>query len=876
MFRTRRKSSEFGAEIEAHLQLEAERLQDQGLNAEEAWAAARRAFGNGMQAQERFYESGRWLWWDHLWQDVRFSLRMLAKSPGFTAVAVLTLALGMGVNTVIFSAVYAVLLKPLPFKDSDRLVFIDKKNPPRGWVRNPTSPAEILAWRNESGVFEDVAAFTQSSCVLTGAGEAEEDPCEVASANLFPLLGATPVRGRAFSADEDKPDGPRVVILSCGLWQRRLGADDAVIGRAIELNGASYTVVAVMPANFSHLYAPPYGTVPEMWVSGIGLSPEHTWNDYFAIGRLKPGISLQQAAAQLDQVSVRIEQVHPDLKGWRADLMSLRVMLSGDTLSALVILMGAVIFVLLIACANMANLLLARGASRASEFAVRNALGASQWRIVRQLLTESLVISLAGGVLGVLLASWGCKGLVALAPPFLLNSAPGLAGGTADLRVLTFAFVTVLATTVLSGLAPALQSARPQLTETLKETGRGSLQSPRSRRFRGALVISEIALAMVLLVGAGLMVRTLAQLSRVNLGFTSAHVLTLRVPLSGPRYKEPQASAEFWRRVVESVEALPGVESASVSRGLPIGDWAGQFFTTADQPNPPAGHVPDANYVVAGPGYFRTMQIPLRRGRTLDEHDTESADRVVIVNEQLARMYWPGQNPLGKQLRMGMAAKNSPWLSVVGVVGNVLSQGPDYGFHAEVYVPYQQYPWVLSPDHLVVRTASTVEPASITHAVVKEVHRVDKDRPVADIRTMEQVVRELMGQQRMMMALLGAFAGLALVLSALGIYSVLSYTVAQRTREIGVRVALGAQRGDVLRLVVGGGVRLAVFGMAVGIAAAVALTRLMADLLYGVRATDPMTFVGVTVVLGVTSLVACYLPARRAMKVNPIVALRYE
>jgi putative ABC transport system permease protein len=876
MFRTRRKSSEFSAEIEAHLQLETERLQEQGLSAEEAQAAARRAFGNVTQAEERFYESNRWLWWDHLWQDIRFSLRMLAKSPGFTAVAMLTLALGIGVNTVIFSAVYAVLLKPLPFKDSDRLVFIEKKNPPRGWVRNPISPAEILAWRNESGVFEDVAAFTQSSCVLTGVGEAEEDPCEVASGNLFPLLGATPLRGRPFSADEDKPEGPRVAILSYGLWQRRFGADGAVIGRAIELNGASYTVVGVMPANFSHLYAPPYGTVPEMWVSGIGLSLEHTWNDYFAIGRLKPGISLQQAAAQLDQVSVRIEQAYPDLKGWRADLMSLRVMLSGDTRSALVILMGAVIFVLLIACANMANLLLARGARRASEFAVRNALGASQWRIVRQLLTESLVISLAGGVLGVLLASWGGKGLVALAPPFLLNSAPGLAGGTADLRVLTFAFVTVLATTVLSGLAPALQSARPQLTETLKETSRGSLQSPRSRRFRGALVICEIALAMVLLVGAGLMVRTLAQLSRVNLGFTSAHVLTLRVPLSGPCYKEPEASAQFWRRVVASVEALPGVESASVSRGLPIGDWAGQFFTTADQPNPPAGHVPDANYVVAGPDYFRTMQIPLRRGRTFDEHDTASADRVVIVNEQLARMYWPGQDPLGKQLRMGTAASTSPWLSVVGVVGNVLSQGPDYGFHAEVYVPYQQFPWVVSPDHLLVRTASTVEPASMSHAVVQEVHRVDKDRPVADIRTMEQVVRGLIGQQRMMMALLGAFAGLALVLSALGIYSVLSYTVAQRTREIGVRVALGAQQADVLRLVVGGGVRLAVFGMAAGIAAALALTQLMADLLYGVRATDPMTFGAVTIVLGATALLACYLPARRAMKVDPIVALRYE
>ncbi len=875
MFRRRRKASEFSAEIRAHIQLEIERLQEQGLNEEEARAAARRAFGNVAQAQERFYESGRWLWWDHLWQDIRFGLRMLAKSPGSTAVAVLTLALGIGANTVIFSAVYAVLLKPLPFKDYDRLVFIEKKNPPRGWTRNPISPPEILAWRKESGVFEDLAALTGTSCVLTGAWETEEDPCEITSSNLFPLLGTMPIWGRTFSADEDWSEGPRVAILSYGLWQRRFGADESVIGRAIELNGASCTIVGVMPAGFSHLYASPYDSVPEMWLSGIALSPTHAWNDYFGIGRLKAGISLQQAEAQMDQVSIGIERVLPELKGWRAQLMSLRTMVSGDARSALVVLMGAVIFVLLIACANMANLLLARGAGRASEFAVRNALGASQNRIVRQLLTESLVISLAGGALGVLLASLGCKGLVALAPPFLLRSATGLAGGAADLRVLAFTLVTVIASALLFGLVPALQSARPHLMETLKETGRSSVQSPRSRRFRSALVVSEIALAMVLLVGAGLMVRTLAQLSRVNLGFNPANVLTLRVPLSGDRYKQPQARADFWEHVVAAVKALPGVEAASVSRGLPISGWAGQFFTTSDQPNPPAGQVPDANYVVAGPDYFRTMQIPLRRGRSFDEHDTQGTEGVVIVNEELARLHWPGQDPLGKQLRVG--PPTAPWLTVVGVAGNVLSQGQDAGFHAEIYIPYQQFPWLMGgPQHLLVRTFATVKPESLVRAVVLEVHRADKSLPTADIATMEQIALEPMAQQRMVMALLVSFAALALVLSALGIYSVLSYSIAQRTREIGVRVALGAERGSVLRLVVGGGVRLALFGIAVGIAAALALTQLMTDMLYGVRATDPVTFSAVAIVLAVTSLLACYIPARRAMKVDPIVALRYE
>jgi putative ABC transport system permease protein len=877
MFGRRRNLGDFTSEIEAHIQLEIERLREQGLSEGEARSTARRSFGNVMHAEERFYESGRWLWWDHFWQDLRYGLRMLRKSPGFTTVAVLTLALGIGATTVIFSAAYAVLLKPLPFKDPGRLVFVRKKNPPRGWTQNPISPAEVLAWRNESAVFEDLAAFTNSSCVLTGAGEAEEDPCEIVSSNLFPLLGAMPLRGRTFSAEEDKPAGPRVAILSYRLWQRRFGAAESVIGRAMELNGVSYTIVGVMPANFSHLYASPYTTVPEIWVAGIALSPLHAWNDYFGVGRLKPAISLQQAEAQMDTISARLERVHSDLKGWRAELMSLRMTVSGDTRPALIVLMGAVVCVLLIACANMANLLLARSAGRANEFAVRNALGAGPGRLVRQLLTESLVISLAGGVLGVLLASWGCKGLAALAPPFLLKSAPGLASGAGDLEVLAFALVTILLTTFLFALAPALQSARPHLTETLKETGRSSPQSPRSRRFRGALVVSEIALAMVLLVGAGLMVRTLAQLSSVNRGLNAANVLTLRVPLSSDRYKPPESRVEFWEQVVAAVKALPGVEAASVSRGLPIGDWAGQFFTTSDQPNPPPGQVPDANYVIAGPDYFRTVQIPLRRGRSFNDRDTQGAERVVIVNETLARLYWPGQNPLGKQLRVGSPGSTAPWLSVVGVAGNVLSQGPGAGFHSEIYIPYQQHPWLLGgPQHLLVRTSAKVRPETLVRAVVEEVHRIDKDQPAADIATLEQVAQEPIMQQRMVMALLLSFAALALLLSALGIYSVLSYSVAQRTREIGVRVALGAERGSILGLVVGGGARLALLGIAVGMVAALALTRLMTDLLYGVRATDPVTFCAMAIVLVATSLLACYIPARRAIRVDPLVALRYE
>ena len=874
LFHGAQADQELDDELRDHLERKTGDYLAQGMPLEAAHRRARLDLGGIEQTKEKCRDARRLNWIQDLIQDIRYGLRTLRKSPGFTAVAVLTLALSIGANTVIFSAVYALLLKPLPFKGSDRLVFIVKKNPPRGWTRNPISPAEILAWRNQSGAFEDIAAYTQRTCVLTGGREAEEDPCEIISSNMFPLLNMALIHGRPFSAEEDKPQGPRVAILSYRLWQRRFAGDENVIGRSFDVNGDNYTIVGVMPSNSSHLYASPYGALPELWLSGIGLSPALVWNDYFGIGRLKPGISLGQAEARMNIVSERIEPMHKDLKGWRAQLMTLRTNASGDTRPALLVLMGAVIFVLLIACANVANLLLARGSRRANEFALRSALGADQSRIIRQLLTESLVLSVAGGALGVLLAPLGCKGLVALAPPILVKSAPGLGGGATDLRVLAFALGAVIATTFFFGLAPALQSARPNVTVTLKETGRSALPGSHSRRFRSALVVAEIALAMVLLIGAGLMVRTLAGLSRVDLGFNPENVLTLRVPLSGERYKKPQVQAQFWENVVSAVESLPGVESASVSRGLPINGWDGQFFTTLDDPNPPPGHVPAANYVVISPDYFRTMEIPLRRGRIFNDHDTQSGERVVIVNEELARSYWPGQDPLGKQLQI---AGQREWRTVVGVAGDVLSQGPYGGFNPEMYIPYQQFPWLMEgPKHLVVRMSATVKPESLVHAVTREIHRADKTQPAADIATMEEIALEPMKQQRMVMALLASFAGLALVLSALGVYGVLSYSIAQRTREIALRLALGADRGSVLRLVVGSGARLAILGIVAGTATALILTRLMSGLLYSVRPADPATFGAVTFVMAATSILACYIPASRATRVDPLVSLRYE
>jgi len=808
-------------------------------------------------------------------QDVRYALRRFRKDPGLTLLAVLILALGIGANTAIFSAVYAVLLRPLPFKDAGRLVFIRKQNPPRGWTRNPISPPEILAWRDQSGAFEDMAAITDRSCVLTGTEETEADPCEVISSNLFSVLGVSPFRGRAFTKDEDKAEGSRVALLSYGLWRRRFGGDESVIGHAIDINGSSYTIAGVMPANFSRLYATPGDPLPEMWLSGIALSPANLWNDYFGIGRLKAGVSIEEAEKRLGQISTRLEQDQPGLKGWRAELATFRDVLAGDARPALYVLMGAVMFVLLIACANLANLLLARGAVRSNELAVRKAVGADSARIVQQLLTESLLISVVGGVLGIFLASLGCKGLAALAPASLLQSAPGLASGAANLRVLAFSLVTMLATGFVFGIAPAFQGSRLDVTSALKEEGRGSLQSSRGRRFRRALVVSEIALAIVLLVGAGLMVRTLRQLTEVKLGFNPENVLTVRVAFSGERYKQPQARVEFWQRVVAAVSALPGVESVSVSRGSLINDWAGQSFVTSEQPNPPAGQVPDANYVIAGPDYFRTLQIPLRKGRAFSEHDTQTSQQAVIVNEELARKYWPGQDPIGKQLRIDSPA--APWRTVVGVVGNLLSQGPYDGVHSEMYVPYQQYPWLLDgPHNLLVRASAGVTAESLSDSVVREVHRVDRGLPVVDVATLEQLAAEPLQQQRMVMALLLSFAGLALVLSAMGIYSLLSYFIAQRTREIGLRMAMGARPAHVFGMVMKDGVQMILGGVLLGVISALAVTQLMVSMLFGVTPSDPATFVVVAVLLSAIALLACYVPARRAAKIDPMVALRYE
>jgi putative ABC transport system permease protein len=873
--RHRRLEAELAREIEFHRAMKIRELSGTGLSAEDASREAARAMGNVRLAQE----DARDIWiapsLHELWQDIRFAVRGLRHDRGFTVAAVLTLALGIGATTTIFSAVYAVLIQPLPFAQADRLLGIWKKNSTRGWIANPISAADFTAWRTQGQAFDEMAAIRQTSCVLTGGGGPHEAPCEIVSSSFFSVLGVAPFRGRAFRSDEDNLGGAPAAILSYGLWQRRFGADGNVVGQPLSINGTPHTIVGVMPAGFPHTYTSPFSPIPELWVSGIALSPTNTSNDYLAVGRLKPGVGLQQAETVMGSASVGLDQMYPDLKGWRPELHTLREMNAGETESALLVLMGAVTLVLLIACANVANLLLARGASRAHEFALRSALGAVRWRVARQLLTEAAVIAVTGGILGMALAWFGTKALFSIAPEYMLNSAPQLSTDPLSGRVLLMAMTASLATTMVFGLVPAIHGARPDVSGTLKETGRRSFD-PRRARLRRGLVVSEVALAMVLLVGAGLMTRTLASLHRINLGMDPSHALTLRIALTGERYQDQAAAATFWTNLVERVRSLPGVEAASVVRGAPIGDWSGQFFTTENQPRPPAGQVPDANYVVVGPDYFRALSIPLRKGRTFDDRDTQAADGVVIVNEELARVQWPGADPIGKRLRMGTGTGSDPWLIVVGVVGNVLTQGTTVPAQREIYVPYQQYPWVLSPDHLVLRTARDVRPDSVANAVVRVLNDVDADQPAADIRTVDRLAAEWVAQPRMVTALLGAFALLALGLAALGIYGVLAYSVAQRRREIGIRVALGAPRPTVLRLVIGEGARLALIGIGVGLIASLALTRLLTTLLYGVRPTDVPTFLAGALVLSSTSLLACYIPSRQATRVNPIDVLKEQ
>jgi predicted permease len=807
-----------------------------------------------------------------LLQDLRYGARMLWSRPGFTLVAVLTLALGIGANTAIFSLVNAVLLKPLPFADAERLVMVWEDASSIGFPKNTPAPANYVDWKTQANSFEDMGALQTVSYNLTGAGEPQKLNGQAVTSNIFQLLGTAPALGRTFTADEEKPGSERVVILSHSLWRDSFGGERSVVGREILLNGEKYTVAGVMPQGFQllepyiHIWVP-LAQAPEDWANRGG----HYLN---VIGRLKPGVSVEQADADIKTVMARISRDHPDeASGLGAFVLPLRDQLAGDVRKPLMMLLVAVAFVLLISCANIAGLLLSRSVARRREIAIRVALGASGWRVVRQLLTESALLSLMGGGLGLLLALWSFAFLQQLIPPTMALSA----GLSVDGRVLVFTLLVSLVTGTLFGLAPALQASKAGPGEALKAGGggRGGTASG-GRRLRNAFVISEVALALVLLVGAGLLIQSLRKLQGQYSVIKPENVLTLRTILPQNKYTEHAQRSAFYDDVLARVRSLPGVVSAGYTTTVPL-TWKGGTSGLAIEGRPPArGLQDDANHRQVTTGYLQTLGLPLKAGRYLEDTDGPNAQPVAVINEAMARTYWPDGDVVGKRFKVGGPAAPRPWLTVVGVVGDIRQMGLDAPAKPEMYLPYQQvtYQQWFAPGYLVIRTS--VEPQSLVAAVRREVYAVDPTQPVSNVQTMEEILGEESAQRRVGMTLLAVFAGLALALAALGIYGVLSFFVAQHTQEIGVRLALGAQPRSILALVLRRGMGLALAGVGLGLVGALALTRLMQSQLFEVSATDPLTYAALAALLTAVALFACIIPARRATKVDPLVALRYE
>ena len=806
-----------------------------------------------------------------LLQDIRFGVRTLLKRPGFTAVAVLTLALGIGANTAIFTLVNAVLLRPLPYPEAERLVMLWEDAASIGFPRNTPAPANYVDWKTQTQSFEAMAASMWASFNLTGYGEPQKVDGNAVSADLFDVLGARPALGRGFTAEEEKPGSDKVVVLSHGLWRTTFGGEPSVVGRDIILSGEKYTVVGVMPRDFQYLQ--PH---IRLWVP-LALSPEDWANrggHYLTVvGRLKPGVSVGQADADLKAVTARIARDNPaEAGGLAAYVLPLREQVSGEARRPLLVLVVAVAFVLLIACANVAGLLLARSAARRKEMAVRVALGASRARVVRQLLTESALLSAAGGAAGLLLALWSFAFLRQLVPPSLAASAP-LA---VDARALLFTVVVSLLTATLFGLAPALQASKAAPADALKQGGGRGAVGGGGRHLRGAFVVAEVALALMLLVGAALLIQSLQKLRGEYAMASPEQVLTLRTVLPNNRYPQRAQREAFYDAVLGRVRALPGVVSAGYTTSVPLA-WKGGtsgFVPEGGVLDPRLGY--DAVHRQVTAGYLESLGLPLKAGRLFTESDGPQGQPVAVINEAMARTYFPGGDPLGRRFKVGDPDSERPWVTIVGVVRDIRQMGIEAPAKPEFYLPYRQvnYQQWFAPAHLVVRTS--VEPTSLVAAVRREVYAVDPEQPVANVQTMEEILGEESAQRRTGMLLLATFAGLALLLAALGIYGVLSFFVAQHTQEIGVRLALGARPRAIIALVLGKGMRLALAGLGLGLAGALPLTRLIEGQLFGVSASDPLTYAGLALLLAAVALLACYLPARRATKVDPMVALRYE
>ncbi len=804
-------------------------------------------------------------------QDLRYALRQLRKSPAFTVVAVLAIALGIGANTAIFSVVNAVLLRPLPYQNADRLVTIL-----HNWD-SPVAPANYLDWRAQNHVFEDMGIAENWTPNLSGNTQAESVDALQVSTNLFPMLGVKPSLGRFFLAEEEQSGKEHAVILSYRLWQRRFGADPGIVGQSITLQGEPYTVVGVMPAGFQ--FAPFWATKAELWAP-LALGERVTsrgGQSLRVFAKLKPGVSVEQARSEMATITARLEQQFPGTNR-EVTVQLLKEKVVGDIRPALLVLLAAVSFVLLIACANVAHMLMARGAARQKEIAVRAALGAERWRIVRQFLMESLLLAVLGGAAGLLLAFWGIRMLVALIPV----SMPRVDSIGLDSRVLLFTAVVSICTGIVFGIAPALQASGVHLRDALQETGRGSGDSLRRSRLRSVLVGSEFALALLLMIGAGLMIRTFFALRTIDPGFRAHHVLSAVISVAGSEEAQPQKRAAFYQQVLQRVRALPGVESVSAINHVPLaGDTWGFPFDIEGRPLPVPGESPGAIYRVIFPGYFRTMGISLLRGRDVSEHDDLNAPGVVIINERLAKKYWAGEDPLGKRITLDDPRKNPSWLTVIGVAHDSKQDEWTGDPRPEMYLPLtQSTEYLQNPAghfaYITLVACTTGDPATIVNDIKSLVASLDKNVPISEIETMDQAVDDLNAQPRFELWLLASFAAVAVLLAALGIYGVMSYSVSRRTHELGVRMALGAGQEDVIKLVVTQAMMLALVGSACGLIAAFVLTRMMSKLLYGVRSSDPLTFIAAVLLVSGVALLASYLPARRATRIDPVTALRCD
>src|SRR5437667_2303943 len=798
-------------------------------------------------------------------KDLRYGVRSLLKQPAFTLVAVITLALGIGGNSAMFSVVNAVLLRPLQYPESDRIVVLEGINPSKGITQSNMSIPDFADWQSQNQLFEHIAGFIAGGLLLNNGDETERVHGTAVTADFFSLFRTPSLHGRTLQADDAQPGREPVAVLSYGLWQRRFGGDRNAVGSKVMVGAKSTTIVGVMPPGFD------YPAQSEIWAP-LPLDPAKESRDnrfISVIGRLKSGATVSQAQVQMDTINQRLAQSYNETNsGWGIRVTKLQERLVGDVRLSLLVLLGAVAFVLLIACANIANLLLARSTARRKEIAVRTALGASRLRIIRQLLTESLLLSFLGGALGLVFSVWLTRLLIAISPP----NTPRFDEIRPDARVFIFTITLAVVTGLVFGLAPALQASRSDLTEGLKEGLRGNAGGARSNRLRGLLMVAEIALSFCLLVGTGLLIKSFLHLREVRPGFKTDKLLTMRVSVPPGKYRENEARIQFFQQAINRIQSLPGVQSAGMVLSLPLGGdtfnvWRG--YIREGRPATPE-ESDNAAYLATTPDYFRTLQVPLIAGRAFTDRDTDNTAKVVIVNETMARRLWPGQSPIGKHLTIWRDEKFPR--EIVGVVGET-KRSLDNDPSQQMYVPYaQDASW--SSMSFVIRTSG--DPASTSPAVRNEIRSLDKGAPVFNVRTMNDLLATSVAPRRTPMLLLSAFAAAALLLAMIGIYGVTAYYVTQRTQEIGIRMALGAQMSDVLKLVLRGGMTLAAIGIAVGLAGAFALTRWMTSLLFGVKPTDALTFTAVAVCLLVTALLACYLPARRATKVDPLVALRYE